>query len=280
MRLFLVRHGESIDNVAGLYAGSRDSPLTSHGVLQARRLGDHLAARAVPSDSGPITHIFASDLKRAAATAQAVVDAVLVRQQEAKQNEEAGGQQTPSMVLVAELRERHFGSREGLKFGSATATGAVGSGVAEPPETRAEMEVRAERFIDAYLVPLLLGCREDMCRCVVVVAHGILLNVLLGCLLARFGPRGGERPDGYMASWSNTGYLEAKVRWESGEAAVSGKTTGRPEHGRIRLDVLAVNRVDHLQGLKKTRGGIGSAQFDSKQRTVDSFFKPRPKSGD
>lgn len=25
-RLFLIRHGETVDNVAGLYAGSRDSP--------------------------------------------------------------------------------------------------------------------------------------------------------------------------------------------------------------------------------------------------------------
>ncbi|KAM3468559.1 hypothetical protein MY5147_007828, partial [Beauveria neobassiana] len=44
MRLLLIRHGETVDNVAGIFAGVRDSALTTHGVLQAGRLGGHLAA--------------------------------------------------------------------------------------------------------------------------------------------------------------------------------------------------------------------------------------------
>jgi hypothetical protein len=39
------------------------------------------------------------------------------------------------------------------------------------------------------------------------------------------------------------------------------------------LLVRAVNSQKHLEGLKKTRGGIGSAKHDDKQRTMDSFFK-------
>ncbi len=41
------------------------------------------------------------------------------------------------------------------------------------------------------------------------------------------------------------------------------------------LVVKAVNSKEHLIGLKKTRGGIGSLEHDSKQKTVDSFFKKR-----
>jgi hypothetical protein len=41
------------------------------------------------------------------------------------------------------------------------------------------------------------------------------------------------------------------------------------------LVVKAVNSQDHLKGLKKTRGGIGSSEHDSSQQTVDSFFKKR-----
>lgn len=37
--------------------------------------------------------------------------------------------------------------------------------------------------------------------------------------------------------------------------------------------ILAVDGKPHLQGLKRTRGGIGRAQYDEKQKTMDSFFK-------
>ena len=41
----------------------------------------------------------------------------------------------------------------------------------------------------------------------------------------------------------------------------------------LSLLVKAVNSQEHMKGLKKTRGGIGSAKHDEKQKTVDSFFK-------
>jgi broad specificity phosphatase PhoE len=41
------------------------------------------------------------------------------------------------------------------------------------------------------------------------------------------------------------------------------------------LVVKAVNSQEHLKGLKKTRGGIGSLKHDSNQKTMDSFFKKR-----
>src|ERR1700761_205792 len=67
MKLYLIRHGETVDNVAGLYAGSRDSTLTNHGVEQTERLGEYLARNGVK-----FTHVFASPLSRAYKTAEAV----------------------------------------------------------------------------------------------------------------------------------------------------------------------------------------------------------------
>lgn len=43
----------------------------------------------------------------------------------------------------------------------------------------------------------------------------------------------------------------------------------------LALTVKAVNSQEHLKNLKKTRGGIGSLKHDSRQQTVDSFFKKR-----
>lgn len=269
-RLFLVRHGETVDNVAGLYAGVRDSPLTAHGVLQARRLGSHLATRsaAIPV---PITNVFSSDLQRAVNTAQAVVDALAT---------EGQGSATPpndplALVQVADLRERDFGLAEGKRFGTPHADA----------ETHEQMRTRADRFVRTHLVPLLLGGTGS----VLVVSHGLLLNALLRVLLTRFGPgemaklagQGGPRSE-YVASWSNTGYMEMVVRTAPAvPGPIVGEGSGRSgtvgQRLKIVLVVLQVNSVGHLSGLKKTRGGIGSAQFDNRQRTMDSFLVPTAK---
>lgn len=42
-----------------------------------------------------------------------------------------------------------------------------------------------------------------------------------------------------------------------------------------RLTIKAVNSLEHLKGLKKARGGTGSLKHDSKQKTMESFFKKR-----
>jgi hypothetical protein len=37
--------------------------------------------------------------------------------------------------------------------------------------------------------------------------------------------------------------------------------------------IQAINGKDHLQGLKRTRGGVGSAKHDASQMSINSFFK-------
>lgn len=62
VRFFLVRHGQTEDNVHMRYIGARDEPLTAKGVLQAQQVADALSQL-------DIKIVVSSPLKRAADTA-------------------------------------------------------------------------------------------------------------------------------------------------------------------------------------------------------------------
>ncbi|KAG5805170.1 hypothetical protein H9Q74_010448 [Fusarium xylarioides] len=235
MRLFLIRHGETVDNVANLYAGSRDSALTAHGVMQAQRLASHL------SEHVAIDRIFSSNLSRAVHTAQAILEAQ-------KRAEDL------KLIQVPELREKDFGTGEGTKFGAATKH--------EGSETPLAMRKRVDVFLDEHLP------RLDEASTVCIVAHGIILGTFYKALRDRTSASAGPdaEPEGQASafvrpSWSNTGYIEALITRDSSDK-------------HLHMRVVKINSVDHLKGLRKTRGGIGSAKFDAKQKTMDSFFKP------
>ncbi|KAL2265817.1 hypothetical protein VTJ83DRAFT_6917 [Remersonia thermophila] len=303
MRLLLVRHAETVDNVAGVYAGSRDSELTAHGVLQARRLARLLASGAL----GPVRRVLSSDLQRAVDTARAVVEEVTRarssrdggasnaegtadgRDQQPAQAPKTPGALAPlELIQFADLRERDFGAAEGEKFGSARARSLAAAGA----ESHDQMRQRAERLMSNHLAPLLRAAEGEPADgesgCIVVIAHGLILGSLLRVLLGRFGAPGAvERLEmSGPVAWSNTGYAELVVergivgvaRTKAGgeEAASGDRTLSSARQQRqppaIRLSVVAVNVLTHLEGLKKTRGGIGSARFDKRQRTMESFF--------
>ncbi|KAJ1338072.1 2,3-bisphosphoglycerate-dependent phosphoglycerate mutase [Microdochium nivale] len=294
MRLLLIRHGESVDNVAGLYAGSRDSPLTNHGVLQAKRLGAHLGGGCL------VRHIFTSNLQRAYKTAEAIADA---QQQRAAQtpvdssrlgSDDGGEGHRPCVEQLRELREKDFGSDEGKKFGTRAAGKRNSGALLSDAETRKAMRARAERFLAVYFEPYLtdLSPLPDDKDVIVIVAHGIILNTLVRALLARYPiPGDGYRPvsptgnSEFSVAWSNTGVLQGQLRVcpAAAESAASPSTSpgqaavadSRPRLGPFVIEFT--NNVDHLRGLRKTRGGIGSSKFDSRQKTMDTFFAPAAK---
>lgn len=251
--------------------------------------------------------IFTSNLQRAVRTAEAVAEAQTSDDPEAE---------VVSVIQLPELREKNFGSEEGRKFGTRGADQSSAGWI--EPESKESMKARVERFIDNHLIPTVLrGFHSDINHSLAIVAHGIILNVLLRCLLARFGPdeltkltRPTDTPGKmeWLASWSNTGYLEAdlRLRINAPQAAARPSPPATPGNGRpmlgsvvprqasrenavaaaetrqaeaptveVLMTVTSVNTTDHLQGLKKTRGGIGSAAFDQKQKTMDSFFITR-----
>ncbi len=87
--LYLVRHGETVDNVNQIMQGQTQGELTENGVLQARQLAERL--RRLPVDV-----FVASDLKRSIDTCRIIADA-------------HGGE----VVTTALLRERDWGGFTG-----------------------------------------------------------------------------------------------------------------------------------------------------------------------
>ncbi len=91
-RLLLVRHGRTAWNLDGRIQGHTDVPLDALGRWQAARVAAALADL-------PLAAVYASDLQRAAATAEPLARA-----------------QGLALRLDAGLRERGFGRYEGRRF--------------------------------------------------------------------------------------------------------------------------------------------------------------------
>lgn len=63
------------------------------------------------------------------------------------------------------------------------------------------------------------------------------------------------------------------------EQAKEPSSEQRPEYTRIahgwETTILAINGKDHLKGLKRTGGGVGSSRHDASQKSIETFFKRR-----
>ncbi|KAJ5771288.1 uncharacterized protein N7511_003339 [Penicillium nucicola] len=256
MRLFFIRHGETVDNVAKLCAGTTDSTLTNHGMLQIEALGRHFATGQIQ-----VNTIFASDLSRARITAEAIC-----RHQTPLPN-----QSRVSPILTDSLRERHYGKMEGKSWIPSSAI--ADSGI----ETDMSMIQRANNFLNEHLLPLILADPENVGN-VVIVAHGILLRRLWNRIIelvhqadVHIAP--GKQIDSMTAArpgWSNTGV--ATINLQQSQEAKSRKPHTAVLHGWS-IIILDIDNKDHLVNLTRTRGGIGSAAHDRKQKTMDRFFK-------
>ncbi|CAI4220136.1 unnamed protein product [Parascedosporium putredinis] len=264
IRLLLIRHGESVDN--------------------AKNLAKHLSERDDVRDASA-TVLFASDLERAWHTADVVREALSI----------AGSPSVADAVVQSrDLREKHFGSLEGVKLGR---LGPMASShqPADKPETSDSMMVRAYAFLRAHLIPIVEAYRAraeadpERVETVVVVSHGILLNHLVRALLGLFQQAGrpilgltidhGPGQANLHLPWRNTGYCECWIGFTGSspesEEPVAQPVSGAPLAG-LQLEVLGINCIEHLASLKKTRGGIGSAKFDASQKTLDTFFTKKP----
>ncbi|KAF3397932.1 hypothetical protein F1880_006016 [Penicillium rolfsii] len=304
MRVYLIRHGETVHNVAQAWAGTTDSALTNHGMLQIESLAQCFLSKSIHFDS-----IYASDLSRARITAEGIC-----RLQPPKKD---GGLVTP--VLTSDLRERDFGSWEGVRWQSPSAlsndpnasSGRLGRGTSVEvieKETTASMRQRAFSFLNSHFLPLLFDDSTSN-RKVAIVAHGIILRVLWNCLVELFDPMSISLMPGITAwdggpaallspSWSNTGYMELSIHTKSKplvsppqrqlashELRVEPSSTTDTEvsssdsaAGEILLQgwamkILSVDNKEHLAGLRRTRGGIGSSSHDSRQKKIDQFFR-------
>lgn len=277
MHLLLIRHGETEHNVAGLLAGVTDSKLTNHGLLQAQRLGKYLTVNRQLR----FNHIFASDLQRAWMTGEEVL--------KAQRSKHGTSATVDDVVQLKLLREQDFGSFELVPWSSKRSDDAFTTKVPsatdpdfKPKETAEQMRERADEFLDNYITPVLaMEASEE----VVVVSHGLFLSALWRALLSRFGTddislgpdvgvQSPSRPLEYVGAWSNTGYLELEITSRAKDQKPASNTDAI-HYSDFVLKVLAINRRDHLENLKRTRG-VGSATYDSRQQQIEGFFK-RPK---
>jgi len=268
-------------------AGPPDSPLTSHGVIQSSRLGNHLAGRA--ASLGPVPYVFCSDFQQARTTAEAIRDAY--------PSQAATGQSSMvkpgiEIVQLGELREKQFRKRNPEVSESAAAQPGGGGGAYTEEEPFEEVNARAKRFLDAVLLPLLEDLLlSDTPQCVFIVAHGGIhshvwlqfVRVLRTLQVPTISAPGVMRLESVPLEefLGNAAYHEVILKTETipPEASTSLRPGATSHIGRAlsatRVTFSAINYVDHLSGLKKTGGGIGNAKFDKKQRKIDSFFSKR-----
>ncbi|KAK5112050.1 hypothetical protein LTR62_004584 [Meristemomyces frigidus] len=257
MRLYLIRHGETVDNVAGLYAGVRDSALTNHGIEQARKLGAYFAKTDVK-----LTHIYASPLQRAFKTAEAVRD-TQVAIVNTQSNGEEGGSNAGKLdiIKVPHLIEQDFGFYEGRPFYTRSSDPRKSGREAHhhkhkndpgfvDVETKESMYGRADNFLDQHLIPLALGqaAGTDKDLIVGVVSHGILLSNLWRRLLLRLPRKSlsiaaevtaarGPLVLEHLGGWSNTGYLELCITRPDDNLPRSPQPADTKESADVRISV-------------------------------------------
>ncbi|KAK4942145.1 hypothetical protein LTR10_018037 [Elasticomyces elasticus] len=263
-------------------------------MLQTQRLGKYLATHR----NLHFTRIYASDLQRAYMTAEEI------RRHQSAQWSATGA---PEVVRLPVLREKDFGSFELVPWASQRAQNALDPRVPNPQdpsfrpqETSEAMKLRADTFVADFILPLATSLwatePEFTNECVAVVSHGLFLAALWKSLLAQFntgtvvlGPNievlSYGRPLEYLPSWNNTAFLELTIRRAAADAATDTAAQVQPAQTQhsdsmpfydCSMTVHAINGRDHLLDLKRARGGIGSAAYDAKQKSLDGFFK-RPK---
>lgn len=154
MRIYLVRHGESVGNVKAELYGTTDYPLTEKGVEDAKRVGEKLK-------DIPIARCYTSTLRRAYTTAELAL-----------------GDRNIEITRHDALMEQRFGIYEGLPFEKITgesfekALHKLVAGDIPGGESYLVMAKRATEFVKEHL--------EDN---VLFVAHNGPLSALVTYLL-------------------------------------------------------------------------------------------------
>ena len=160
MKIYLVRHGETDWNQAGLLQGQTDIALNAQGLEQAREAAERL--KEVPFEIA-----FCSSLIRAKRTAEIII-----------------GERKITLTTDERLRELNFGPWEGVDIRTirdAASQPFTNPGSYIPPEgaeSFAQLYQRSGEFVDQVLLPL-----EGTYETVLVVAHGGVNRSILNPVL-------------------------------------------------------------------------------------------------
>lgn len=160
MKIYLVRHGETDWNQAGLLQGQTDIALNAQGLEQAREAAERL--KEVPFEIA-----FCSPLIRAKCTAETII-----------------GDRKITLTTDERLRELNFGPWEGVDIRTIkdeTSQPFTNPGGYIPPEGAESFEqlyARSGEFVEQVLLPL-----EGTYDTVLVVAHGGVNRSILNPVL-------------------------------------------------------------------------------------------------
>ena len=270
--------------------------MTIHGSLQAERLGHYFANTPLI-----FTHIFSSDLQRAVKTAETICHA---------QRKKNGSSGLPTVDQLPLLKEQDFGYYEGKSFHARTRNSTKSGKETnreqhlkdtdfKDTESKKSMIARMDSFLNHHFYPVLRRSLSIKETTIAVVSHGIILSTLWRCLLSRFEAKsvklglglsvgnGGYTTLEHLGSWSNTGYLELDIHnttlantIDTTEAIHSNSVTNTPIATKNmppifygwKMTIKTINGNEHLKGLKRTGGGVGSSKYDEGQRKIETFF--------
>ena len=267
-----IRHGESTDNLKGIWAGWADAPLSNHGMNQARALGQSFS-------NTPLAAIFASPLKRAHTTAQALHDA----QPDPK----------PPITLCPDFREQHFGVAEGKLWSTHREKGKTleqmyAEGIFTVPETRSDkfpegesrddVATRAERGLQEWVMPFVWKAARSGTwgEHIAVVSHGLCISELVAALMRKNAESAPQREYVGLLNTAWTRVVITVKGANQGEALEFTDDSLPP----LVIRVTHINQHEHIDKLVRQKGGIGSQAYDSKQKDIRAFFGGGGLSGD
>ncbi len=222
MELFVIRHGQSVNNLLGdeserIY----DPPLTDLGKRQAEQLAQFLAAGDPDAGSTPITHLYCSAMHRALQTAAPLAKALHLRPEVWLDIHEQGG-----MYLDQEGRTVGFPGRTRAEIldefpdyilpETVTETGWYD--VAQGFE---ELHIGAGRAIKVALELRRRAEDEFKNARIAIITHGTFINLMLKAFLGMLPNRE------FYFNHSNTGVTRIDFT---------------AEHLLVRY----INRIDHL----------------------------------
>jgi len=153
VKLYMIRHGQSEENLRKAYSGQMDSRLTEQGEKDA--LGVRKVLQGISFDK-----VYSSDLSRAVRTQEIALPGII----------------SEKLPLV---REISVGNLEGKKFEelgeSFILNRSTYNFVPYGGENYEMLQERAKKFLE-------MMSKED-CDIVAVFSHGGFINVVLGCIL-------------------------------------------------------------------------------------------------
>ncbi|UZJ54743.1 hypothetical protein CBS101457_004063 [Exobasidium rhododendri] len=251
LRILLIRHGLSEDNLNSVWAGHRDSPLASTGIHQAKALGAALA-------NYNLSAIYSSDLKRASRTAEEILRA----------NRSIP---PPPLVQTQSLREQNFGQAEGWNYSDAEyAMSSHGENVRTfrfpggetVEDVNARMGVSLRRYVLPRLEALRSGQEVDEPQ-IIIVAHGVAIAELLRVLMDHHDSSSGNSPwpdprETYTrVRLENTGWTMVELAVSAEENEEMSEVAGRKKS--IYTRIVQQNNTDHLQGFSPVanNGNLG-----------------------